>query len=202
MADKVVYTFNNASPGDTAGNAVNLSNWGTFGQGGNASEIIVLGTDTNRLQCNTEGGLWSTAFKTNQIYGDCDFTVVIDNNSANGAFISPRAQIDSTTAPSGYGMNVIPSAGYIGLYKNCSNAQFTMATFTIAPFSSHFKARAVIEGLILSAYINDVFIGSFDFTGNVFCSFAAYFTGYPSVTAFNANYTFDPGDKTPSYILV
>lgn len=201
MAEKVNYTFNTSSVGDTAGHGVQMSGWTRFSQDATGVNTIVAGNNTNRMSMQTPFGLWATTFKTDILYTDCDFTAFI--NSPN-AYVSARTLIDSTVAPTGFIVQVFPAGGGISINKNCFSASFSVASFSIAPFSNEFKIRITMVGYILTTYINDVLIGSYDFTGSGFflCGFDGPLQGYPSVTTFNSNVTWDSGDVTPSFVLM
>lgn len=194
---KVKYTFNNVAVGTSAGNGVPIAGWFVAGQGGNASESIVAGSETNRLKVNSEPGLWVTCFDYNQTYADCDFTA---NVNSYLLFLGVRVIVDSAVAPTGYGVLVNPAGGAVQIYIACGSTPYVQANFPIAPFSNDFKIRIIMQGQILSVYINDAFVGDFDFTGVSPCTEA--FSGYISMTTINSTIIFDPGDKTPSYILM
>jgi len=201
MIPVVKYTFNTVPVGTAAANAVPIADWATYGQGGTASESIVAGAETNRMRVQNENGLWVTCFGLAQTYTECDFTAFI--NAAN-VWISPRGLVDSAVVPTGFSSQIVPSAGVVTLQKNCFGAGFAVASTTIAPFSNEFKARVTIVGLLMSVYVNDVFILSYDFTGSgaFLCGFDGPSSGYPFVNTFNTIITFDSGDKTPNYVLM
>lgn len=200
MLEQVKYTFNTSPVGATAGQGISLSNWTRFSQDATGVNVIVAGSETNRMYMQTPGGLWTTTFKTDILYTDVDFTAFV---SAFNAWISPRSLVDSTVAPTGFSVQVVPSAGGIGINKNCFSTGFQVASFSIAPFSNDYKIRITMEGYVLNVYINDAFIGNYDFTGsgNFLCGFDGPLQGYPSVTTFNSTVTWDSGDKTPNYVL-
>ncbi len=200
MAEKVKYTFNTSPVGKSSGQGVSMSNWTRFSQDATGVNTIVAGSETNRMYMLTPPGLWATTFKTDITYTDCDFTAFVNTNNV---FMSPRALFDSVVAPTGFGAQFVPGSGGISLYKNCFSAQASFANFTIAPFSNEFKARVTIVGYVLSAYVNDVFVGSFDFTGSggSFCGFDGPLSGLVTMTTFNSSVTWDSGDKTPNYVI-
>lgn len=197
MLPKVKYTFNNNQVGEIVGNAGTLANWFIAGQGGNASEEIVSGQETNRLRANNEPGLWVSTFKSDQTYTDFDFTAIVNNYLL---YAGARVTIDSAVAPSGYGVQIYPAGGGVAIYKACFGAFFFQASTTITPFSNDFKLRVTMNGEVMDVYVNDVLVLSFDFTGSSPCGASGF--GYMSMTTFNSTIVFDPGDKTPSYTLM
>ncbi len=200
MAEKVKYTFNTSPLGKSAGQGISMSNWVRVSQDGSGVNTIVNGNETNRMLMQTPQGLWTTTFKTDITYSDCDFTAFI--NSPN-VFMSPRASFDDAVAPTGFGAQITPSSGSISIYKNCFGSRGSFANFSISPFSNEFKARVTIVGYVLSVYINDVFIGDFDFTGSgiSFCGFDGPLSGFVGMTTFDSLVTWDSGDKTPNYVI-
>ena len=116
--------------------------------------------------------------------------------------MSARAQTTSSIVGTGYGAIFTPDAGdgfgYVQFYKACGDAAYVGATFQIPIFSHSFKARLTIVGLVQTAYINDVLIGSWDATGAGACG-VDYTSGFLMIgPGFSNIMEFDPGDLFPN----
>jgi len=197
------YTFNNIPVNTTVANAVALpGGWTGYSQDGTTTNTVINNGVTNRVYSPSPFGLWKQNINSSVLYTDCDLTAVVD---ATTLWISPRVAVLSSIVPTGYGAVVVPDngsgQGYVQIYKACGDNPFVHATYFLPIFSSHFKVRITITGLLVAVYLNDNFVGDFDFTGAGVCG-ADYASGYISIgPGFNNVITFEPGDVTPNFIL-
>jgi hypothetical protein len=156
-----------------------LSGWVVEDQsGGSGSTLVEPGTVLPMAVARIlpASGAWDSIQYFGEQFGDIDLTCRVSIPSTGQLYCFVRAQNVSYFFPDAYYLRS-DSAGNWAIGKSCGANIYDMITGSVTLGSGGAFVRILVQGLVVTAYLDGVLLGSYDFTGNVLCSSAIFATG-------------------------
>lgn len=147
-----------------------VSGWYSAGTGSwTADNSATFGSMAGK-QISGGGAWYQTEYRGG--WTDIDLTA----RFSNPYYVSVRQQNLTGIFSPGYYVKV-NSGSSISLGKMCGGSNFDAVTATVSISTTDVTLRIVMSGYVMSVYTNGTLVAVHDFTGNVFCSNAAYASG-------------------------
>ena len=155
-----------------------------------------VGRERKCGRVTTSPAFWASAVMPGT-FGDIDYRIRIAGSNTNFTYVTVRNQNIAGFFDNCYSLRLRSDQAQVDFVKQCGGNVYIRATYAKTFSMSDVRVRIVMQGLVMHAWVNDDYIGNFDFTGDVLCSSVAFNTGGYGLVALNKTYYFMPDYPQP-----